>query len=362
MIIPLSPVAEYKLLKSEIDKAIAKVMLRGKYILDSEVSSFEQEFAKYIGVKYAVGVASGTDALYFSLRALGISKGDEVITVSHTAVATVAAIVQTGAIPVFVDIKSDTLLMDETLIEKKISRKTKAIIGVHLYGNTININAVLDICKKHKLLFIEDCAQATGTEYYDKKVGGFGICSAFSFYPTKNLSCYGDGGIILTNNGQIYNQIKELREYGWKERYISFEHGWNSRLDEIQAAILRVKLNHLNDLLNIRRRIAGNYLKEIKNPKITLPMISKEINHSFHLFVIQCKRRDYLKKYLFDKGILTLIHYPQPVHLQPAYKMFDKAKNLIITEQVKNKILSLPIHVGINKNSLKKILIALNSF
>lgn len=362
MIIPMNPKAEYLFLKKEIDNAIFNVLKSGNYILGDEVIKFEKEFSLFTKSKYSVSVASGSDALYFSLLAGGIKKDDEVIVPSFTATATVAAIVQAGAKPVFAEIDPYTYTIDSKMIKNYITKKTRAIIPVHLYGNSADILSIRKIAKKFNLILIEDCAQAFGTKNMNKQVGLFGDFGAFSFYPTKNLGCIGDGGMIITQNKKAYNRLLLLRQYGWKKRYISSIHGWNSRLDEIQAAILRIKLKNVSLFLNKRKEISEYYLRNIKNSKIQLPITEKNVNHSYNIFVIKCKQRNELQKYLLNNGIGTMIHYPVPVHLNPAYKSFGNKTDLANTEKISKEILSLPIHVGLTKSEQDKIISLINKF
>ena len=296
-----NPKAQYQKYKKEINKSINRVLESGNYILGNEVKLFERDFSKYIGLKYSIAVNSGTDALHIALIACGIKHNDEVLTVSNTAVATASAIVLANAKPKFVDINKENYLIDYTKIEKSITKKTKAIIPVHLYGNTVDMDKILKIDKKYKLKIIEDCAQAHGAKFKNKKVGSFGDASCFSFYPTKNLGALGDGGMILTNNLKIYTSSKLMREYGWKDRYISSIKGWNSRLDEIQAAILRVKIKYLDKDNAKRIKIAKKYIEELANLPIVLPKIQKNSLHVFHLFVIRSKQRNKLRSYLSKK-------------------------------------------------------------
>jgi dTDP-4-amino-4,6-dideoxygalactose transaminase len=347
--------------KQEIDTAISNVLKNGMYILGSEVRSFEEEFASFIGTKYAVGVASGTDALHISLRALNLEDGDEVITVSHTAVATISAIIQAGAKPVFVDIDPEYFTIDPAKIEKAITKRTKAIIAVHIYGQTADLDPIIEIAKRNNLYLIEDCAQAHGASYKNRKAGSIGDVGCFSFYPTKNLGAIGDGGLITTNNSDIYNRLKLLREYGWKERYISFINGYNSRLDEIQAAVLRVKLKYL-EKNNIRRRtIAKEYDEKLKDLNLILPKVRKNSEHVYHLYVLRTKKRDELKEYLFKENIMALIHYPVPVHMQTAYKNLP-SYSLEVTENMANEILSLPMYPELLRNEINYIVDIIHKF
>lgn len=357
-----NPYSDYIRHKSEILEAINRVLENGRYILGDEVKFFENEFAAYVGTKYAVGVGSGTEALHLALKAIGIKRGDEVITVSHTAVATVSAIVMSGARPVFVDIDPLTYLIDVNRIKISITRKTKAIIPVHLYGNACNMNDINELAKDHGLFIIEDCCQAHGTLFENRHVGAFGNIGVFSFYPTKNLGAIGDGGAIVTDDSQLDIKIRELREYGWRERYVSYIHGWNSRLDEIQAAILRVKLKHLSYDINSRRSIALKYDDMIRNEKVKLPYVENRVFHSYHLYVIRCINRSALIQKLKSKGINTLIHYPVPVHLQPGYSKYWRGEKLEETEKIAQELISLPMYPGLEAHELYAIIETINNF
>ena len=308
-------------------------------------------------------MASGTDALFLALTACNIGNGDEVITVSHTAVATVAAIDHTGATPVLVDISADTYNIDPEKIKAAITPRTKAIIVVHLYGLPAAMDQILAIAKKNGLLLIEDCAQAHGARYRGKRVGSFGDIGCFSFYPTKNLGAIGDGGMIVTKSPELAEKVKLLREYGWKKRYISEISGYNSRLDEIQAAILRLKLQTLDNDNGRRRTIAQKYLSQIRSGSIILPHIPDNYESVYHLFVIRTQHRDVLQKYLLENGIQTLIHYPVPVHLQPAYTEKCKIPNpLLNTEKAAMEILSLPIYPELSHENVDLVIDAITKF
>ena len=338
-----NPKANYIAHKDEIDSAITRVMESGRYILGQEVAAFEAEFAAYIGVRFGIGVSSGTDALHLALRACGIREGDEIITVSHTAVATVVAIELCRAKPVFVDIDPSTFLIDPDQIERAITLRTKAIIPVHLYGHVVDMKSILSIAHTHRLYVIEDCAQSHGATYGGRKSGAMGDMAAFSFYPTKNLGAFGDGGMVLTNNPGLAERVRLLREYGWRQRYISEISGLNSRLDELQAAVLRVKLKYLDQWNEERRRKASIYTKLLEGTEIVCPTEKELVHHAYHLYVIRTKRRDSLQVFLKEKGIGTLIHYPTPIHLQNAYKHLGYCRgDLPRTEQCSQEILSLP--------------------
>ncbi len=356
-----NPKEQFKSYEKKIIDKIMKVLSKGVYILGEEVEYFEKEFAEFHGVKFCIGVANGTDAIAIALKATGILPGDEVITVSHSAVATVSAIEQIGAIPVFADIDLKTRCIDPGQISPLISEKTKAIIPVHIYGQPAPVEEICSIARKHRLKVIEDCAQAHGAEIDGKKVGTFGDAGAFSFYPTKNLGAIGDGGAIVTNSSDIAENARNIRQYGWEKRYISSVPGINSRLDEIQAAILRVKLPYLLKDNERRRTIAGYYKKFINNDKISLPSDIPGTVHSMHLFVIECDNRDELQKYLMKENIGTAIHYPMAIHQQPAYAGRIRGSNkLSNTETLYRKILTLPIYPELSEEQIVRVCNVLN--
>ena len=353
---------EYKKIEKKILKNIKKILDSGILILDNKLERLENNIASFIGQKFAIGVNSGTDALTLGLRAFGFLQNSEVITVSNTTVPTIAAVRNAGLTPVFIDINPDTFQIDETKIIEKINNNTKAIVVVHLYGYPAAIDKIIQICKKYKLKLVEDCAQAFGSKYNNKYLGSFGDISCFSFYPTKNLSAYGDAGMCLTSNTEYYNNLKLLRFYGYKEnKPISYIEGFNSRLDEIQAAILNVKLKYFDNYIFEKKRIANIYFENIENAKIVLPPKIEDV--ILHLFVIRTKYRDELIKYLYNKGIETKIHYPMPVHLMPAYSFLNyKQGSLPKTEFISKQILSLPFYYGLSKTNQKTIIYALNNF
>ena len=353
---------QLKKISREVDQAVKRVLNSGQLILGREVKNFENNFSRYVGAKYGVGVNSGTDALKIALRALSVGQGDEVITVSNTAVQTVSAVREVSAMPKLVDIKDD-YTMDETKIAAAITNKTKAIIVVHLYGQPANMPAIIKIARRHKLKVIEDCCQAHGAKIGRRQVGTFGNISCFSFYPTKNLGAYGDGGMILTNDKTLAQTCRALRMYGMTDGCYSKIEGYNSRLDEMQAAILNVKLKHLKQWNLRRKKIAEFYLKNIKNSKIILPKINKNTSHSFHLFVIRAKNRHLLEKYLKANAIGYGIHYPYPIHLQKAYKFLGYKKgDLPITEEFSKQIISLPIFPELTSKELKFITNKINQW
>jgi len=346
---------EYAEMKVEIDGAIQKVLNRQWFILGEEVKRFEEEFSKYIGTKYGIGVNSGSDALYIAIKSLEIGSGDEVITVSHTFVSTVDAIIRNGAKPVFVDIDLETYTMDVTQIEDKITEKTKAIIPVHLYGHPVNMDPIMEIAKKYKLFIIEDACQAHGAEYKGKKVGSIGHIGCFSFYPSKNLGAYGNGGMLVTNNEELSKKLSMSRNYGQSQKYYHDFIGINSRLDEIQATVLRVKLKYLDEWNKKRRSVTKLYNELLKDSDVILPIEKNYARHVYHLYVIRSKNRDKLREYLLEKGIQSQIHYPVPVHKQKAYLDLGIKIHLPVTENISNQILSLPMFPGIKDKEIKYI-------
>lgn len=351
-----NPLAQTQAYSQEIKDAIKDFLNSGWYVLGDFVSKFENEFATFLDSRFCVGVASGTDALILALKAVGIRPGNEVITVSHTAVATVAAIEQIGAVPVFADIDPLTRCINTSSILDMVSEKSRAIIPVHIYGQPAPMEEIMSIARHHHLSVIEDCAQAHGAEINGKKVGTFGNAAAFSFYPTKNLGALGDGGAVVTNSTEISRSVKELREYGWKERYISANPGMNSRLDEIQAAVLRVKLPHLARDTARRRYIAELYLKSIENQHLVPPTQVEDTLHAMHLFVLESENRESFRRFLKDAGIGTAVHYPKPIHKQPAYLgRIRGCDHLACTEKLYKKIVSLPMYPELTDEQVEKI-------
>ncbi|MDB4945223.1 MAG: erythromycin biosynthesis sensory transduction protein eryC1 [Labilithrix sp.] len=340
-----NPTAQYLSAKADIDAAVAAVLARGWYVLGDEVRAFEAEFASWVGVGHGVGVGSGTDAVALGLRALGVGPGDEVVTVSHTAVATVAAIEMTGASAVLVDIDPATYVMDVTKLEAALGPKTKAIVAVHLYGHPVDLEAVAALAAAKGIPVLEDCAQAHGASLGGRRVGSMGTLAAFSFYPTKNLGAMGDGGMVVTGDAALAARVRELREYGWRERYVSAVTGVNSRLDELQAAILRVKLRKLDADNDARRAVAARYVKGLAATGLVLPVERPGARHVYHLFVVRAPgRRDELQAKAKAQGVGTLIHYPVPIHLQPAYRgRLRGADRLPETERAAREVLSLPM-------------------
>jgi dTDP-4-amino-4,6-dideoxygalactose transaminase len=350
---------EYAAINKEVMPAIRRVLKSGWYVLGDEGSKFESEFSKYVGSKFGIGVNSGSDALYLAIKALGVSQGYEVITVAHTMISSVDAITRNGAKPVFVDVDPSTYVMDPTKVEAKISKKTKAILPVHLYGHPVDMDPLTDLAEKHGLYVVEDACQAHGSKYKGKVVGSIGDIGCFSFYPTKNLGAYGDAGMITTNNEELANNLRKMRNYGQSRRYHHDFVGVNSRLDEMQAAILRIKLRHLDEWNEIRRNLARLYDSLLKNTNLVTPIEREYAKHVYHLYVVRVKRRTELQQYLHNKGIQTLIHYPIPVHLQEAYKTTDK---LPVTEKICGEILSLPIYPWLKESEVKQISESLTQF
>lgn len=348
---------QYKKYKKEFDSIISGVFEKGNFILGENLCKFEKDFAEYLEVNHAVGVANGTEAIFIALKAAGIGNGDEVITVPNTAVPTVSAIDAAGARPVFIDIEESTFNIDTAKIESAVTSKTKAIIPVHLYGNPCNMEEIIRIADKYKLKVIEDCAQAHGAEYKGKKVGTFGDLGAFSFYPSKNLGANGDGGMVVTNSSELAEKVMLLRNYGFTDRYNSVLRGYNSRLDEIQAALLDFKLTKLDEWNKKRRRIAETYMGELRKLPVIVPSVSPGYNHVFHLFVIRVKERQKFIEFVSGNDINTIIHYPIPIHLQPAYGFLNYKKgDFPVAERLSEEILSMPIYPELEEKEINYII------
>lgn len=351
---------QYLSIKKPIDDVIQQVLLNSSFILGEHVIEFENNFAKYCGSKYCVGLNSGTDALFFSFLSLGLRNGDEVITTANTFFATTEYLGHLKVKPVFVDIDPETYLIDVNKIESAITEKTKAIIVVHLYGQSVDMDEVMNIAKKYNLYVIEDCAQSHGAEYKGKKLGTIGDIGAYSFYPGKNLGAYGDAGCIITNREEISIFVKKLRNHGRVNKYKHDIEAYSSRMDGIQAAILNVKLSYLDNWIEKRRLIATKYNK-LLNKKIKIPFEKNNNKHAYHLYVISVDDRDGLLEYLKINGIEAGIHYPIPLHLQPAYKYLN-FESLPITEMVSNNILSLPIFPELTDEEICYITDCINNF
>mgnify|MGYP001008962769 CR=1 FL=1 len=347
--------------QAEYEQKALDVLRSGWYILGKEVQEFEKEFAEYLGVKNVVGVDNGLNALVLTFRSLEIGEGDEVIVQGNTYIASVMGISMNGATPVFVE-PDKFFNMDMNKVEEKITSKTKAILVTHLYGQASNMGEIIEICKKYNLKLVEDCAQSHGAKFKGKITGSFGI-GCFSFYPSKNLGAFGDGGAIATNDDEFAQKIKVLRNYGSEKRYYNQVVGYNSRLDEIQAGLLRVKLKYLDELIEERKRIAKRYIDEIKNPLIELPKTRENATHVWHLFVIKCKNREKLQQYLLEHGIGTVIHYPIPPHMSEAYKYLEIEKGqLPITEKYAETVLSIPMYNGMKDEEISYVTKILNSY
>jgi len=355
---------QYKKIKKEILTATQRVYEKGHFILGEEVSTFEKEFSHYCGVRYGVGVGSGTDALYLAMKAVGIGEGDEVVTVANSFIATALAISFIGARPLFVDIDPKTYTMDPNCLElllkrqkaKSIGRKIKAVLPVHLFGHPAEMDSIMEIASRYDLIVIEDACQAHGAKYGRKKVGSFGAMGCFSFYPTKNLGGYGDGGMVLTDHKKFGQKLRLLRCYGERKKYQHIVKGHNSRLDEIQAAILRVKLKYLDQWNEERRRKAKLYTQMLNPSGVICPIEKKGIRHVFHLYSIKTRKRDSLQAFLKKKGIETLIHYPIPIPLQKAYRELGvRREDLPLTNQWSRKILSLPFFPEMKESEMEEV-------
>lgn len=361
------PFVTFKPLESEIEQeikaAFERVFASSWYIDGDEDQIFEKAFADYCGARYCVGCGNGLDALMLILKAIGIGSGDEVIVPSNTYIATALAVIYTGATPIFVEPFIDTFNINPTLIESAITENTKAIMPVHLYGQSCDMNLIMEIAKKHQLSVIEDCAQAHGATYRGRRVGTFGDAAGFSFYPGKNLGALGDAGCVVTNNSSIAKKIKALGNYGSDYKYHHIYMGNNSRLDEIQAAFLNTKLSHLDRMNEERRRIARRYLREINNERIVLPHTNADSDHVWHVFAIRCRNRDALEKHLSEKGIGTNKHYPIPMHLQRCFKEMNyKEGDFPIAEEISKTELSIPMFYGLRDEEIDYVIDAINSF
>ena len=351
--------------RDEIDEKLKTILDKGWYLLGDELDQFENAFANYCGAQYAIGVASGLDALKLILKGykeIGLLKdGDAVIVPSFTFIATALAVTECNLVPVFADVEPDSFNIDPIDVARKIGQNTRAVIAVHLYGLPANMRALEEICQQHGLLLIEDAAQAHGATFQQRKVGNLGNAAAFSFYPGKNLGCMGDGGAVTTNDQQLADVIKSLRNYGSRVKYQHDFIGMNSRLSEIQAAILSVKLKYLEEEISVRNNMAVHYLNEIKNPHLRLQTTHKDRRHVWHIFAVRTDQRDELKAYLGRRGIQAQIHYPIPVHKQKAY--FDFPSNTLEeSEAAAGSVLSIPLNPALTENEQNKIIQALNEF
>ena len=347
-----NPKAQNVILKKKLSKVFENVLLQNSYILGNENFKFEKNLKKFFNIKYALGVNSGTDALKIALKSLNLKKNSEVIIPTLTATATGSAVLEAGAKPVIIDV-DETGNINPYILKKNISKKTKAIIVVHLHGNPANISQILKIAKS--IPIIEDCAQSIGSKLNKKKIGTFGKIACFSFYPTKNLSAIGDGGAIITNDNYLFKKMNSLRQYGWNKNRISIVPGYNSRLDEIQAAILNLKIQKLNKNNLLRNKIANNYLKKLKNYPIQFPKVLKNSFHSYHLFVIMVKERDNLVKYLKKKNIFPSIHYKIPLHKMPTFKKYKKSQ-MKCANDMSDAMISIPIYPELNNTQQNKVI------
>lgn len=348
--------------QEEFENKALEVLRSGWYVLGNEVKSFEEEFADYVGAKYCVGLASGLDALWMAFRILGIKQGDEVIVQANTYIASVMGITMNGATPVFVE-PDEYYNIDASKIEEKITDRTKAVLVVHLYGQTCQMDKVVDICKRHNLKLVEDCAQSHGSKFNGQMSGTFGDIGCFSFYPSKNLGAFGDAGAIVTNNEKIAEDFKVYRNYGSEKRYYNKVVGANSRLDELQAGLLRVRLSHMKELTKEKQDIAKRYDNELKNPKIKLPMVRENATSIWHQYVINCEERNRLIEYLSAKDIGTIIHYPIPPHLSEAYQYLGHKKgDYPITEKYADTVLSIPMYNGMTEEEQTIVINAINEF
>jgi len=346
----------YLSIQKEIDKSIKKVLQKGWFILGSEVKEFEKEFVEYCGAKYGIGVANGVEAIQIALMGLEIKKGDEIITSANSCPATVTGIYLSGAKPIYADINSETYNIDVSKIEKLINKNTKAILPVHLYGQTAQMDEINKIANNFGLKVIEDACQAHGSMYKNKMAGNLGDVACFSFYPSKNLGAYGDGGMIVTNDFKLAEKYESLRNYGKNDQGEFEKRGINSRLDELQAAILRIKIKHLDEWIERRRYLAKLYNKYLENSSVILPKEDNDCFHNYHLYVIRCKDRSGLMSYLKNEGIETAIHYPKVIYLEKAYQDKIYKKGLCpISEKYSKEILSLPIYPELTEKEIKKI-------
>ncbi len=352
----------FYLYQEEFEKKALDVLRSGWYILGNELKCFEEEFAAYIGGKYCVGLASGLDALWISFRVLGIGVGDEVLVQGNTYIASVMGITMNGATPIFIE-PDEYYNIDVSKLEEKITDKTKAILVVHLYGQASNMTYIMKIAKKYNLRVVEDCAQSHGAQFNGQMTGTFGDIGCFSFYPSKNLGAFGDAGAIITNNEKIADDIRIFRNYGSEKRYYNKVVGANSRLDEIQAGLLRVRLSHMKELEEEKRKISTRYLNELDNAEVKLPMIREGATHIWHQFVIRTGQRQELIRYLNEKEIGTIVHYPIPPHLSEAYQYLTMPKgSLPITEEYAETVLSLPLYNGMTEEEQTYVIDAINTF
>jgi dTDP-4-amino-4,6-dideoxygalactose transaminase len=360
--------AQYATIKKEIDSAMLEAVASGEYILGKPVETFEREMARFCGTRYAVGVASGTDALHLALKACGVGPGDEVITTPFTFIATVQAIVHCGATPVFADIEPTTYNMSCDKIETLITERTKAILPVHLYGHPVDMDPVMELARRFELKVVEDCAQALGAKYKGQPVGSLGDAGCLSFFPSKNLGAYGDGGMVVTSNPQLAQKVDLLRRHGSMRKYYHEVVGVNSRLDALQAAVLRVKLRHLDKWISERRERAGRYNELLSGiPENMAPTTRPYAYHAFNYFTIRVDssvvERDQLQQHLSEQGIATVVYYPLGLHLQPAFEFLGYGSgNLPETEKAQREVLSLPLYPELDMESQERVVEAIKKF
>lgn len=348
--------------KNEVDAAIARVLASGRLVLGPEVAAFEREFAAYTGCAHAVGVASGTDAVELALRGLGIGPGDEVLSVANAGAPPVAAIRAAGATPRFVDVTPGPLLVDPQRLAAALGPRTRAVLAVHLYGQAAPLGEIVEFATAHRLHLIEDCAQAHGARHGGRHVGGFGRVGCFSFYPTKNLGAFGDGGMCVSDDPELDRRLRRLRQYGFDDDRHAHEEGLNSRLDELQAAILRVRLAHLDEALRERRRIAAEYTRGLAGSGFETTAVASPDEHAFHLYVVRTARRDRVIAELERRGVGYGIHYPVPAHLMQAYGFLGYARgSLPVTERACDEVLSLPLYEGLGSQAVGEVLEALRA-
>ncbi|CDF57743.1 DegT/DnrJ/EryC1/StrS family aminotransferase [Thermobrachium celere] len=348
--------AQYETIKEEIKEAVINTIESGHYILGPQVKKLEEDIAKYCGVKHGIGVANGTDALVLTLKAFGIGEGDEVITTPFTFFASAETVSQVGATPVFVDVRPDTYCIDADKIEEKITSRTKAIIAVHIFGQMCDMDKIMDIANRHKLIVIEDACQAIGAEYKGKKAGSIGHAACFSFFPTKNLGGYGDGGMVVTNDDEIAQKIRMLRFHGSKIKYYHDMIGYNSRLDEIQAAILNVKFKYIDEWNNARKEKAHVYNELLRGTKCVTPYEDSKCKHIYHLYILQHENREELLKYLNENGVATGIYYPVPLHLQNVYKNLGYNEgDLPVSEMLSKRTFAIPLYPEITFDQQKYV-------
>jgi dTDP-4-amino-4,6-dideoxygalactose transaminase len=355
--------AQLASIRSEIDAALKRVLETCTFVLGPEVAAFEENFAKYCGVEHCIGVSSGTAALHLALLAAGVGPGDEVITVSHTFIATAWAISYLGARPVFVDIDPETYTLSPASLERAFTPRTKAVLPVHLYGQPADLDPLLEICGRHGVPLVEDCAQSQGAKYHGRRVGGFGLLAATSFYPGKNLGAYGEAGAVLTRDASLARRVRALRDHAQTARYLHSELGFNYRMAALQGAVLDVKLAHLDSWNQARRRAAKRYQTLLSSNSVGLPKEAEGLEHVWHLYVVRHLERDRLKSHLDEAGVGNGLHYPTPVHLQPAYaELGYRRGDLPVTEQVARECLSLPMYAELDESLQRRVAESLRQF